>query len=176
MLWGRAAELLAEATSVLDLGTGGGEVLKRLAAEYEGFVVAAEQYHLNAPVASKNLNGVADVVRCDRSILPFADRSFDLVLSQHTAINPTEVGRALREGGRFLTQQIIPDYLSELSSYFADMNVYINHYEQYCDGLKKSGFSIRDAREFRTLARFKALGHPLEFITGYYVIEGKYSV
>ncbi|MFT4796818.1 MAG: SAM-dependent methyltransferase [Candidatus Azotimanducaceae bacterium] len=207
----RAAALLAEATSVLDLGTGGGEVLKRLTVDYAGFAVAAEQYYLNAPVASENLNGVADVVRCDSNILPFADRSFDLVLSRHTALSPNEVGRVVREGGRFLTQQIIPDYLSELSSYFPDMNIYSNHFEQYCEGLKKAGFCIRDAREFRTLARFEELGHlvyllvaapwtvpgfsvdthlknlqslqrlialgqPLEFTTGYCVIEGEYCI
>lgn len=155
----RAGELLADAKSVLDLGTGGGEVLKRLVAKYDGFAVAAEEYHLNAPVARDNLVGVADVVRCNSNILPFANNSFDLLLSRHTSIDPTEVGRVMQVGGRFLTQQIIPGYLSELSSYFPDMNIYTDHFEQYCDGLKKAGFTLRDAREFRTLARFEALGH-----------------
>src|SRR2546427_13245748 len=47
----RARELLAQAQSVLDLGTGGGELFAGLCAGYRGRAIAAEPWAVNAASA-----------------------------------------------------------------------------------------------------------------------------
>ena len=46
-----AREYAGRAARVLDLGTGGGEVLSRIAAGLPGRFAATEEWHVNAPVA-----------------------------------------------------------------------------------------------------------------------------
>ena len=106
----RARNLAAEAGSVLDLGTGGGEVLSRVLSQSRARAVATECWHVNAPVAARRLGRRADVVRASSLELPFAPASFDLVLSRHEELAPAEVGRVLSPAGRLLTQQTIPDF------------------------------------------------------------------
>ena len=42
----------------------------------------------------------------ESTILPFADGSFDLVISRHSSFNAAEVARVLAPGGIFFTQQV----------------------------------------------------------------------
>src|SRR2546426_11278897 len=51
----RARELLAQAQSVLDLGTGGGELFAELCAGYHGRAIASEPWAVNAPLAKRRL-------------------------------------------------------------------------------------------------------------------------
>ncbi len=103
----RATTLLRAATAVLDLGTGGGERLASLA-PLPAHAVATEAYPPNVPVARARLEPLGVEVRqvTDDELLPVADAEFDLVLDRHTSFSATEVARALRPGGTFLTQQV----------------------------------------------------------------------
>ncbi len=80
---------------------------------------AVEAYTPNVSVAQARLSSLGvRVVRIDPSdqrpvpgqdmaySLPFPAARFDLVLSRHEAYDPAEVGRVLRPGGHFLTQQV----------------------------------------------------------------------
>ena len=155
----RACELASEAHSVLDLGTGGGEVFARVLAGADARAVATEEWHVNAPVAAKWLAGRAHVVRAASLALPFAGAAFDLLLSRHEALSPAEVARVLAPGGRLLTQQMIPDLWHELREVFPDMARFPDHYGEYPCALEAAGLRIEDKREFRRPVRFRKLGH-----------------
>jgi SAM-dependent methyltransferase len=154
-----ARALAAESNALLDLGTGGGEVLARIVDGLGCRAVATEAWSVNAPVAARRLRGRVSVVRASAESLPFASASFDLILSRHEAICPSEVARSLRGGGRLLTQQVVPDLWHELRSVFPDMARFPDHYTEYQAGCSKEGLTIEVAREFRRPVRFRQLGH-----------------
>jgi SAM-dependent methyltransferase len=106
----RAAELMGQASSLLDMGTGGGERLLALRHHWPEKVVATEDYPPNVQLATERLGPlgvrVVDVALNRYTPMPFADGEFDLVLNRHSGTNPAEVARILAPGGTFLTQQI----------------------------------------------------------------------
>ncbi|TYB58058.1 class I SAM-dependent methyltransferase [Nonomuraea sp. PA05] len=108
-----AREHLATATSVLDLGTGGGELLASLT-PLPPRAAATEGHPPNLPIARARLAPlgveVADHPRA------FPDASFDLVLNRHAAYDPAEVRRLLAPGGTYLTQQVSGHDLAELNT------------------------------------------------------------
>jgi SAM-dependent methyltransferase len=116
-----ARELLAEAGSALDLGTGGGERLAGLV-PLPPVSIATEAYPPSVSVAVQRLAPLGvQVIQTDPNThhadgpqagnrwserrLPLADSSFDLVLASRSAFSPLEVARILRRGGRLLTIQ-----------------------------------------------------------------------
>lgn len=106
----RAATLMRRSSSVLDMGTGGGERLMELREHWPKRVVATEDYPPNFRLATERLAPlgarVEDVRLTEYDPAPFADGEFDLVLNRHSGFNPTEVARILAPGGTFLTQQV----------------------------------------------------------------------
>jgi SAM-dependent methyltransferase len=106
----RAAELMQQSSSVLDVGTGGGERLLELKEHWPAKVVVTEDYPPNVRLATERLAQlgvqVVEVSLTDADRLPFADGEFDLILNRHSDMNPGEVARALVPGGTFLTQQV----------------------------------------------------------------------
>ena len=92
-------------------------------------------------------------------MLPFPVRTFDVVLSRHEAIDPEEIERILAPTGRFLTQQVIPDYLHELSAIFPDMTRFPNHFSEYQSSFIEAGLTIEYAYEHHPLIKFRELGH-----------------
>jgi SAM-dependent methyltransferase len=105
-----AAELMRQASSVIDLGTGGGERFLKLRAYWPQKVAATEDYPPNFRLATERLSPfgvqVVDVRLTNDDPMPFADGDFDLVLNRHSGFNSAEVGRILAPGGSFLTQQV----------------------------------------------------------------------
>jgi SAM-dependent methyltransferase len=106
----RAAELLRGASSVVDLGTGGGERLLELRDAWPARVTATEEHPPNFQLATDRLAPlgvrVASVRLTEIDSLPFDDAEFDVVLNRHSAFNCAEVARVLAPGGTFLTQQV----------------------------------------------------------------------
>ncbi|MDA8284801.1 MAG: methyltransferase domain-containing protein [Actinomycetota bacterium] len=109
----------AKASSVLDVGTGGGEFLDARQG-LPARTVATESWAPNVAVAGRRLGarGVGVVhaeaaggnAHQDRSRpvggrLPFRAGAFDLVVCRHEAFVASEVARVLGAGGRFVTQQ-----------------------------------------------------------------------
>ncbi len=93
--------------SLLDMGTGGGEVLASMA-PLPCRTIATEAYPPNVPVARARLEPLgATVVDVEpAAVQPFPAASFDLVINRHSGYNAREVCRILRPGGRFITQQV----------------------------------------------------------------------
>jgi len=136
-----------EVPRVLDLGTGGGERFAALIGGLAVRAVATEEWSVNAPIAANALRPHnATVVHCSSLQLPFADATFDLILSRHEAISPAEIARALRSGGAFLTQQTWR-YLEELHYYIPRTADFGDHFNGYGSGLHAAGLTIIDARQ-----------------------------
>ena len=104
-----AAQHLAGATAVLDIGAGEGQVA-RLAAAQAGVsrVVGVDPSWAQLAVARRRGGGVS-YTRAGAAALPFGDGAFDAVIAclvfEHIDDADTalaEVGRVLRPGGRFL--------------------------------------------------------------------------
>ncbi|MFJ8592739.1 methyltransferase domain-containing protein [Streptomyces sp. NPDC093598] len=148
--WGYAvsmAERLGRASAVLDVQTGGGEVLDfalaRVADETTAdaatanaatnaaaaapapkpprLTVATEGWAPNVAKATALLRprGVAVVAAAEDDPLPFADGAFDLVVSRHP-VRPHwgEIARVLQPGGTYFAQHVGPGSVFELVEYF----------------------------------------------------------
>ncbi|HEV7976804.1 class I SAM-dependent methyltransferase [Amycolatopsis sp.] len=114
---GLLGERMAKATAALDLQTGGGEVLARIPHPPK-LLVATEGWPPNAEVARHNLAplGATVVEVPEDADLPFADESFDLVVSRHPIVaNWDEIARVLRPGGTYLSQRVGAGSNRELS-------------------------------------------------------------
>lgn len=112
--WGYArlmGERARQARAVLDVQTGGGEVL---AAALKGgpgpsVLAATESWPPNVAIARRNLAPFGGTVAqvADDADLPFGSGAFDLVVSRHpTEVLWPEITRVLRPGGSYFSQQV----------------------------------------------------------------------
>ncbi|GAB3528353.1 class I SAM-dependent methyltransferase [Arthrobacter monumenti] len=117
-----AASAARDATSMLDMGTGGGEVLVDILEDVEGeappYITATEGWEPNLSVARAALEpyGVSVVAFSEDAHLPLTDGQFDLVINSHEFYHAGEVARVLAPGGTYLTQQIGGRDLAELNA------------------------------------------------------------
>ena len=148
-----AREHASQAGDVLDLGTGGGEVLSRVLRDLPARVVATEPWEVNAPVACGRLGPLGvRVIRCSSLELPFRADAFDLVLDRHEELRPAEVARVLRPGGWLITQQVGHDDWAELGPFFPDRVRFEDHFRAYGDGLRTLGLTVTATRHYRKVA------------------------
>jgi SAM-dependent methyltransferase len=105
---------------VLDLQSGSGEMLAALP-HLPPLLVATEGYGPNLALAAQRLRprGAYVVGTDDRyQMLPFSGCTFDLVTSRHPVTTWwSEIERVLRPGGSYLSQQVGPNSVRELSEY-----------------------------------------------------------
>jgi SAM-dependent methyltransferase len=117
--WGYArlmGERMARAHRAVDLQTGGGEVLAGIPTT-PPVLVATEGWPPNAALARQRLEprGALVVEVGEDEDLPFADGSFDLVVSRHPAtVRWDEIARVLAPAGTYLSQQVGAGSLREL--------------------------------------------------------------
>ncbi len=92
---------------ILDMDTGGGEMLLSLKHPYEN-TCATEGYAPNLALCRERLSPLGIDVRPWHAgeNLPFEDCSFDRILNRHGSYRPSELYRVLKQGGRFVTQQV----------------------------------------------------------------------
>jgi SAM-dependent methyltransferase len=116
----RVAERAARASHMLDLQSGGGELLAGLP-QVPPVMVATEAYPPNVVLAAQRLlpRGAHVVAAHDAGkALPFPNAVFDLVTSRHPIDTCwEEIDRVLRPGGRYLSQQVGPHSVQELSEF-----------------------------------------------------------
>lgn len=108
---GMVAARMAESAAALDIQTGGGEVLAQIP-HPPAVLVATESWPPNVVLARGNLRllGATVVEVHDDADLPFPVNSFDMIVSRHPTVTRwDEIGRVLRPGGTYLSQQIGPD-------------------------------------------------------------------
>jgi SAM-dependent methyltransferase len=110
---------IATARRAVDLQTGGGEVLSTVPRP-PALLVATEGWPPNATLARQRLAPLGGhVVRADEDAdLPFADGSFDLVVSRHPIdVRWVDVARVLAPGGTYFSQQVGAGSVRELSDF-----------------------------------------------------------
>lgn len=153
------------ATSVLDIGTGGGERLLSFADVLPADTVATEGWAPNVPVATANLapRGIAVVPygagTAPAQPMPFPDRRFDLILDRHEAFDAPEIARTLRPGGVFLTQQVGADNFVEAHELFGAPVAYPDSTLAHATaGLEAAGLRIDDAAAWRGRTTFVDVG------------------
>ncbi|MEM7538545.1 MAG: class I SAM-dependent methyltransferase [Chloroflexota bacterium] len=152
-------------TSMLDMGTGGGEFLHSLherASVWPQTVMATEGYEPNIAVARRNLEPIGVQVipyESDRH-LPLEDRQFDLVINRHESFEPEEVMRILNIGSIFMTQQVggqmnlgLNDLLNGPDPIYRDWSL-----KKAVRSLERVGFEILDRREHRGTVTFDDIG------------------
>lgn len=131
------------ASRVLDLGTGGGERYAGIARNLAANFVASEAWGVNARVAYDRLLPLGiPLVWATSEQPPFAGASFELVLSRHEAVDPDEVDRMLASGGRFLTQQVMPNHWPELRAHFPRQTVFERHDQAYPAAFRRLGYEV----------------------------------
>ena len=143
----RAADLMRQSSSVIDLETGGGEKLLSLRQHWPSRVVATEDYLPNYDLATQRLSPFgAEVVKAPVSTIhpmPFADGEFDLILNRHAAFNSAEIARVLSPGGTFLTQQVHGISAWDLQAVFDAKPQWPDSTpEKYIPMLKEAGLTI----------------------------------
>ncbi|MFX0078235.1 MAG: class I SAM-dependent methyltransferase [Candidatus Hermodarchaeota archaeon] len=108
--WSYASTLwpyLRNASSLLDMGTGGGEFLSLLA-PLPAHTCATEGHPPNFPLAQQRLEplGVKVFKIIEETNLPFNDAEFELTINRHESYDANEVYRILQHDGFFITQQV----------------------------------------------------------------------
>jgi SAM-dependent methyltransferase len=121
--WGYSrliAARMPDAGTVVDLQSGGGEMLSHLP-HMPRLLVATEGWAPNLAIAARRLRPRgAHVVatEADRPRLPFRNNSVDLVTARHPIVTWwEEIARILRPGGTFLSQQVGPHSVGELAEF-----------------------------------------------------------
>ena len=164
--WGYArlvAGRLARARASLDLQTGGGEVLAE-AGTYPPVAVATEGWPPNLVAARERLGPLGVVVLEHDGVapLPFADASFDLVTSRHpVSTDWAEVARVLAPGGSYVSQQIGPASMVELSEAFLGPLPDADRWRRPEDAraaAEESGLEVVDLRTVRLRAELHDVG------------------
>ncbi|MEU9588756.1 methyltransferase domain-containing protein [Streptomyces sp. NPDC048193] len=176
--WGYARTMggrLAAATAVLDVQTGGGEVLDialGVAAPHRPpLVVATEGWAPNVAKATELLRprGVPVVASPDDAPFPFGDAAFDLVVSRHP-VRPhwDEIARVLLPGGRYFAQHVGPASVFELIEFFLgplpEKNRNQRHPDRERADAEAAGLEIVDVRAERLRMEFHDIGAVVHFL------------
>ena len=147
---------------LLDIDTGGGEILLSLNHPYEN-TAATENYPPNVQLCKETLLPLGiDFRQADgKGELPFQDNSFDIVIDRHGDYNPTQIYRVLKPGGIFVSQQVGAENDRELVELLCG-NAALPFPEQYPDKVevlfRNAGFSILRLEECFCPMRFYDVG------------------
>ncbi len=166
LTWSYVSKILPkvrQAQSLLDMGTGGGELLSSLQ-PLPPHTCATEGYAPNIPVARQRLEplGVTVYEISDDTMLPFAEENqFDLIINRHESYSPQEVLRTLKPGSQFITQQVGNAIYKDINSLLgAPEHTEFDHWnlEYAVKELADAGFIIRDQLEDTPITRFFDVG------------------
>jgi SAM-dependent methyltransferase len=152
-----ARPLVARSKALLDLDTGGGELLASLGPLPAG-TIATEGWEPNLAVARERLG--IDVRFAPDSTLPVDDESVDLVLNRHGRLDPAEVARVLRPGGTLLTQQVGSDDCAEINRALGAPPAYSETWDASTAAarLEAAGLTVTEVREERPEFVFHDVG------------------
>jgi SAM-dependent methyltransferase len=154
---------LASATTLLDLGTGGGEFLSSLVARPLS-TYATEGYAPNLSVARQRLEplGVRVIPIGSDGRIDLPSASIDLVTCRHEALDPDEVRRVLRPGGVLITQQVGARNYEEINERLGASPALPRNAVQSARGfateISSAGLIVVDQREARYPEAFRDVG------------------
>ncbi|MEZ3182425.1 class I SAM-dependent methyltransferase [Streptomyces pimonensis] len=175
--WGYATTMagwLGRADAVLDVQTGGGEVFGFALANAPRrprLAVATEGWPPNVAKATALLRprGVAVVASSEDAPLPFADGTFDLVVSRHPVEPPWgEIARVLEDGGVYFAQHVGPGSVRELVEHFLgaqpDERRDARHPDRERRAAEAAGLEIVDLRAERLRVEFHDIAAVVHFL------------
>jgi SAM-dependent methyltransferase len=175
---------LRNAAVMLDMGTGGGEMLSRFQ-PLPPVTYATEQYHPNVAVAIKNLEPLGvRVFEIEEekeppfnTNLPFENDFFDLVINRHEAYYPPELHRILKPGGLFITQQVGSLNNVNLAQFFLGKTIPVSNWnlKSAVDELSSAGFNIIKQQEDVQYYRFYDVGAIVYFLRAIPWILGDFT-
>ena len=146
---------------LLDMGTGGGELLLQINHPYNNTYVT-EGYKPNYELCQKNLMPLGITVKfVENDNIPYDDEMFDIVLNRHDTYNPVEVNRVLKPDGIFITQQVGNDNSKEISEFLLGKrkNLFPNNYLPIAlKQITDYGFKIIDSGEKYAEIKFFDIG------------------
>jgi SAM-dependent methyltransferase len=171
----RAATLVQTASSLLDIGTGGGEFLAGLP-NLPPSSYALESFGPNARVARDRLKAFGVIVlevapeihepdgvpSISRPRLPFGDAQFDVILARHAGFGAQEVARVLQPRGCLLTEQIGHLNMQELKAVFGRRPP--APYDCVPD-IVSAGLTVDDARTETIVAHFHDIGAVVYYLS-----------
>ncbi len=164
-----AREHIAHTSSLLDLGTGGGEFLATLA-PLPPKTLATEGYPPNLEVARRRLAplGVRVLAMLGDLQIPMPDASVHLVLDRHEEFDPQEVHRVLLPGGRFVTQQVGASNCEEVRTKLGVEGTRptnaVSSSRALGEEISRAGFDIERCEEVRTSYEFLDVGALVYFL------------
>ena len=167
-----AARRIGEARALLDVQTGGGEVLAELLAAAPtcpSLVRATESWPPNAAHARHLLAPLgAQVVEVDDDdLLPFDDATFDLVLSRHPVVTPwADLARVLGPGGTYLAQHVGSGSNRELTDFLMGPQPVsdLRSPERAVADAGRAGLSVRDLQRATVRLEFFDVGAVVYFL------------
>lgn len=175
-----AKKLVKQSNAIIDIDTGGGEVLSKIVSPNQKKVYAIEGYKPNVQVARKNLKkiGVKVFYADSAHKFHFKDETFDLVLNRHGAINAKEIYRVLKKGGVFFTQQVdTKKNLVDLIKTFKGKPKWtFNNLKYRKKELESTGFKILKSKEWRGKIFFKDVGAIVYFLKSTAWLINNFSV
>lgn len=137
---------LKQKDKLLDIDTGGGEVLLSFYHPYE-LTTVTEGFAPNVKLCEETLGtmGIRVCQVTDYRNMPFEENAFDIIINRHGAYDVKELYRILKPGGTFITQQVGEDndrelvefLLPESKKVFPGMNL---NYQKSL--FEKAGFEI----------------------------------
>jgi SAM-dependent methyltransferase len=164
----RARDLIAGATSLLDVCTGGGELLASFA-PLPRHSVATESWPPNVPLARARLSPLGVELRVpEGNELPAADAEFDLVLNRHGAAPAPEIARVLRPDGTYLEQGVGVHNLSDLNQALDAPNgayAQTSTLAATTEALRAAGLEIIDGQEEMPEHTISDIGALVYFLT-----------
>ncbi|MFD3540694.1 methyltransferase domain-containing protein [Streptomyces sp. NPDC058662] len=167
---GLLRERLAGVRSVLDIQTGGGEVLAG-AGPLPPLTVATESWPPHVDRATRLLHplGAVVVADADEPPLPFGGEAFELVTSRHpVTIWWDEIARVLEPGGAYLSQQVGPASVFELVEYFLGPQPEAvrrgRHPDDAVAAAAEAGLEVVDLRSERLRTEFHDIGAVIYFL------------
>jgi SAM-dependent methyltransferase len=150
-----------QASSLLDMGTGGGEFLSSLSFLPED-TSATEGYKPNIKIAKESLEplGIKVYPVEDDYNLPVESESFDLIINRQSFYVVAEVNRILKEKGYFITQQVGALNHLELNLLLGAENYEFEAWDlkQASKQLLNGGFKLIKMKEDEVKTRFYDIG------------------
>ena len=161
---------LKDTDILLDMGTGGGEVLLSINHTHKN-TYATEAYEPNYELCKKVLSPLGITVArtytdenfSSDDTIPFDDNFFDVVINRHESFDLSEVDRVLKRGGYFITQQVggrnFIEYEQKLNDNFTMQNKNPAHaIENYTNTLAGLGYKILKTEEAQYPVKFYDVG------------------
>jgi SAM-dependent methyltransferase len=153
---------------LLDMGTGGGEILSSLRDFLPLRTFATEGYKPNVRIARKTLEPLKiNVIEVENDeTLPFEDETFDLIINRHESFSSRELNRILKRGGEFITQQCGEMDNIELNHYFNDNSRDKNEWclARAVRELEDNGIKIKYKKEEFIDSRFLDIGAVIYYL------------